>query len=95
MNALLPRKRKAGVRAPTLPRDCVPPCGVSSLSCVHSTPINARCQAPFCPDELLRAAHERLAEGDTDAYQWAIDWLELCQSARGAETTRGRYGHSD
>jgi len=91
VNTLVHEKRKVGVGAPTLPRDRICMCAVSSLPCDHRTPTGARCQALFCPDEVRRAALERLREGDRDAYLWAMDWNELCQSAHDGGAGRPDY----
>ena len=69
MNALVPRESRYV-------------CTARQHSCAYLSPTGARCHAPFCPAELRRAAHERLAEGDTGAYLWGTGWNELWQSAR-------------
>lgn len=83
MNALVHDVRRAGVSAPALPRDCVCMCALRPLPWSNRTPTGARCQAPYDLNELRRAAYDRLAEGDRDAYLWAMDWIDLCQSAHG------------
>jgi len=85
MNALVHERRRVGALTPTLPRDFLCMDDVSSLPCVHGITEPRTLSRLYDLKEIRRAALERLREGDRDAYRWAMDWIELCQSARGGK----------